>query len=84
MIRYALPCAHSILNMRIFDLRGRLVRWLVNAELAGADGVIVWDGLNDRRERLPIGPYILLFQASSTSLGFEMTQKALVVVAKRL
>ena len=84
MIRFTLPCPTAVLNIRIYDLRGRLVRWLCNSEVVGPSGAIVWDGTDDRRERLPIGPYVLLFQASNTIHRTEVERKALIVVARRL
>jgi hypothetical protein len=84
VIRYALPFPTSIFNVKIFDIRGRLVRWLCNMELAGTEGTVVWDGTDDARERVHIGPYILLFQASASATEDPLVHKALIVVAKRL
>ncbi len=56
-ISYNSPATGEV-RLRIFDLRGRLVRTLVSKQ-AGGPGVIVWDGRNELRDLVPMGTYIL-------------------------
>jgi hypothetical protein len=83
-IRYNLPTVTSIIGIKIFDIRGRLIRTLANANLGGAQGEIIWDGLDDDRQRVRIGPYVLYLEAADSRGGTVATAKAVVVVARKL
>jgi hypothetical protein len=84
IIRYNLPLTASLIRISIFDIRGRLVRTLANTELSGPGGEIVWDGLDDAKQRVRIGPYIVFIEAIDGQAGILATAKAVVVVATRL
>ena len=83
-IRYNLPTATSTIGIKIFDIRGRLIRTLANANLGGTQGEIIWDGLDDDRQRVRIGPYIVYLEAADSRGGTVATAKAVVVVARKL
>jgi hypothetical protein len=84
IIRYNLPAMTSTLNLRIYDIKGRLVRTLANGELAGTQGEIVWDGFCNDKQRARIGVYIIFLEATDRSSGKVMTAKAVAVVATKL
>jgi hypothetical protein len=84
IIRYNLPLTTSVIRISIFDVRGRLLRTLANTELSGPHGEIVWDGLDDARQRVRIGPYIVFIEAIDGQAGILATAKAVVVVATKL
>jgi hypothetical protein len=84
IIRYNLPLTTSVIRISIFDVRGRLLRTLVNTELSGPNGEIVWDGLDDAKQRVRIGPYIVYIEAIDGQAGILASAKAVVVVATRL
>ncbi len=83
MIGYRLPFRTGTLRISIYDGRGRLVRRLAGGEPTGASGEILWDGYNDRNERVPIGIYIILLEAHDEAGGDTETLKGVVVVATR-
>jgi hypothetical protein len=83
-IGYRLPAEVSVVRLRIYDVRGRLVRMLLNSEPAGAQGTVVWDGRDDERRNVRMGIYILLLEALDRRGGTVMTARATVVVATRL
>ena len=84
ILSYQLTSTVGLIRIRIFDSVGRLVRILANNEPAGAQGEIIWDGMNDNRERVRIGIYIILFETlDSFGKTIEML-KSTVVVATRL
>jgi hypothetical protein len=60
IISYNLPTTTSIIRIKIFDVRGRLIRTLVNNEPSGTGGQIIWDGTNDERQKARIGIYVVL------------------------
>ena len=84
IIRYSLPLTTSVIRISIFDVRGRLLRTLANTELSGPKGEIVWDGLDDAKQRVRIGPYIVFIEAIDGQAGILATAKAVVVVAAKL
>jgi len=74
VIHYGLPVASRV-EIRIFDVRGALVRTLVSAfQTAGAKS-IAWDGRADNGARLASGVYF----CKMTSAGFEKTRKMILV-----
>jgi hypothetical protein len=84
IIRYNLPLTTSVIRISIFDIKGRLVRSLANGELSGPQGEIVWDGLDDTRQRVRIGPYVVLIESVDGQAGVLATAKAVAVVAAKL
>jgi hypothetical protein len=84
LVRYNLPMMTSSLNMRIYDIKGRLIRTLANSELAGQQGEIIWDGLSDDKQRARIGVYVIFLEASDGSSGKVVSVKAVAVVATKL
>jgi hypothetical protein len=84
IVRYKLPSATPLIRISIFDARGRLIRYLANTELSGAQGEIVWDGLDDSRQRARIGPYIVFLEGMDVTGGTVSTARKIVVVATKL
>ena len=84
VIRYNLPLMASTINIRIYDVKGRLIRTLVNGEIAGAQGDIVWNGFDDNKQRARIGVYVIFLEATDRSSGKVVTAKAVAVVARKL
>ncbi|HPR17220.1 MAG TPA: lamin tail domain-containing protein [Candidatus Cloacimonadota bacterium] len=77
-----LPEIISTMTLRIFDLKGRMLRKLVNQELVASEGNIVWDGRNDSGKKLPIGVYIVLLEATSRESEKVYEKKTTVVIGK--
>jgi hypothetical protein len=82
-IAYHVPLMTSILNVRIYDIKGRLIRTLANGEVAGSQSEIIWDGFDDNTQKARIGVYIVFLEASERSTGRIETAKAVVVVAAK-
>ncbi|NVO18696.1 MAG: lamin tail domain-containing protein [Bacteroidetes bacterium] len=49
-------------RVTIYDASGHLIRNLITNELCGTSGSWSWDGINNRREKAPIGRYIILVE----------------------
>jgi hypothetical protein len=84
LIQYEVPLQVSMVSVRIFDVKGRLVRRLVNNEPSGAEGSALWDGRDDERRKARIGPYIVLLEALDDRGGVLLTAKGVVVLGARL
>ena len=79
---YALPEVLSTVTLRIFDLKGRMIRRLVDQVLHSSTGNIIWDGRNDNGKKLPVGVYIVLMQATARKNEKVYSKKITVVIGK--
>jgi hypothetical protein len=82
-ITYSLESRRSIIRIRIYDIRGVLVRELVRSDLVGPEGVVYWDGLDELGRELRVGVYVVLLEAASQSGRRIEAFKAPVVLARR-
>jgi len=83
-VRYHLPFATTQMNIKIYDVRGRLVRWLMNNQTVGSAGEVIWDGKHGDGVTARIGMYIVYMEAINASHGFYRTAKRTVVLAGKL
>jgi hypothetical protein len=82
-IRYALEAPVSLARVRIYDSMGREV-YEREAELAGREGQIAWQGRSEEGERLNVGIYVVLFEALDADGGSVETFREPVVLARPL
>jgi hypothetical protein len=82
VIHYELPLQSGIMNLKIYDSKGRQVRKLSNNELCGPHGDVVWDGRNDEGRTARIGIYIALLEAINEQ--GVLSAKTVIVLAGRL
>ena len=72
------------IRARIFDDKGRLVRHLVDNQIAGSKSQIIFDGRDDNGYYLNVGMYILLFESFNQSNKKSETFKKVIVIARKL
>lgn len=84
LISYQLPFNLARVQVKIYDVRGRLVRWLANNRPIGLSGSFIWDGRNDQGDLCPMGIYIVFMEALQFELGKKVALKKSVVLAKPL
>lgn len=84
IIQYSIPLQVSMVRIRIYDVRGRLIRHLVNNEPGAPTGQVVWDGLDDDRQKARVGLYVVLLEAIDEQGGVVETAKGVVVLAAKL
>ena len=60
-------------SLRVFDLKGRLVRVLMEETVGTDRHSVVWDGKNDRGSAAPSGLYIARLVAGGQTLARTMT-----------
>ena len=82
-IQYKTTEPGYIANITIYDANGRPVRSLVKNGTLGLEGYWVWDGLDDKRLKLPVGTYILFTEIFNLE-GKKETFKNVVVLARPL
>jgi hypothetical protein len=83
VIHYEMPLQTSIINLKIYDVRGRLIRRLASNEPGGPVGNIIWDGRDETGAVARIGMYIALLEAVNSSGAIE-SAKGVLVLARRL
>jgi hypothetical protein len=71
VIRYDVPAAGGKVTLRVYDVSGRLVQTLVDAMQTGGQKTALWNGTNERGERLATGIYFCRMEAP----GFVETRK---------
>ncbi len=84
LMSYKLKSTVSQIRIKIFDIKGRLVRTLANNQTSGPDGIITFDGLDDDKQKLRIGIYIVFLEALDNQNGVVEQIKTTVVVAAKL
>jgi len=84
VIQYELPGNVAMVNIKIFDVKGRLVRWLANNEPSGGCGEIIWNGCDDEQRQVRIGIYVVLLEARDERGSALTSARGALVVAGRL
>ena len=82
-IQYKTTEPGYVANITIYDANGRPVRNLVKNATLSLQGYWIWDGLNDKKLKLPVGTYILFTEIFNLN-GKKETFKNVVVLARQL
>ena len=82
-IQYKTTEPGYIANITIYDANGRPVRNLVKNGTLGLQGYWTWDGLDDKRLKLPVGTYIFFTEIFNLN-GKKEIFKNVVVLARQL
>ena len=71
-------------RMKIFDVKGRLMKTLLNNQASGSTGQVVYNGLDDENRKLRLGIYVVFIEALNGQNGVVETIKTTMVVAAKL
>src|SRR5436190_14293249 len=82
-IQYKTTEPGYVANITIYDANGRPVRNLIKNGTLGLQGNWIWEGLDDKKLKLPIGTYIILTEIFNLN-GKKETFKNVVVQARQL
>ncbi len=83
VIQYKLTIETAFINIRIFDIRGRLIRFLVNGEPVASQGQVIWDGKDDNGRVARIGAYICFFEALNSERRVHIQLKESIILMKQ-
>lgn len=78
-----LATVDNVIDIEVFDNRGRLIRLLEDNFFAGNQSTFFWDGINDDGEKAAIGTYIFLISVIDES-GNSRQFKEVVVLAGKI
>lgn len=82
-INYNFPDPGYVVNITIYDSRGRLVRTLIHGELIGTEpGTFSWDGTMDDRTKARVGAYVVYFEAFKPDGTVKHYKRACVLAGK--
>jgi len=84
IIRYQMPIRSGLVRIRLFDVRGRKIRELLNSVPAGVYGDVVWDGRDDEGRPARIGIYLVFLEGIDGQGGVVVSAKTTVVLARPL
>ena len=73
-LRFELPSRERV-RLRVYDVSGRLVRTLIDADRGAGRHVTSWDGTDDARHRVSSGIYLLRMEAA----GFVDTRRMVLL-----
>ena len=81
-LKFALETTNYLATVKVYDLKGVCVRTILNNLSLPMEGVIDWDGRNDKGEVLKVAPYIIRFEAIQGTMG-RMIKDSFVVLLSR-
>jgi flagellar hook assembly protein FlgD len=71
VIYYSLP-QESKVELTVYNIKGQRVNRLINSEQPAGDYRIIWNGTNERGERVSSGVYFYRLTAGDRSLNRKM------------
>jgi len=83
IINYRFPQPGYVCNITVFDANGRSVRLLTHNALCGLNGFFSWDGLDEKKARLPAGIYVIYAEIFNLQ-GKTKRIKQAITLARRL
>lgn len=81
-IQFHIPFSEAEARLRIYDVRGRLIRTLSVEHVWTGEGYALWDGLCDSGEPAGIGVYVVFLEALNAKKGKVVTYKTTLVLAR--
>lgn len=81
-IHYRLDAPGCTLNAYVFSADGRLVRHLVRGELVADEGRYVWNGLDARGDRVPMGIYVVVTEVFDMEGKVKRYRNAVAVASR--
>jgi len=83
LIEYNLPEPISKINIRIFDMKGRMLRWLTDQQWVGSQGTVIWDCKNENGNVVPIGIYIVHLEGGGKQSGKIYEKTTIMVIGEK-
>ena len=78
-INYRFDEAGYTMNTYVFNVAGQQMRHLAKGELVGQEGNLLWNGLDDNGNRVPIGVYVVVTEVFNFDGKIKKFKNAVVV-----
>jgi hypothetical protein len=82
MFTYRLEASGCTMNVYVFSAEGRQVRHLVKGELVAQEGSFVWNGIDSRGLRVPIGLYVVVTEVFDREGEVKKFENAVAVSSR--
>lgn len=82
LIEYKLPFDNALIDCDIFYTDGTLAVSLVQSKFTSNSGTLSWNGRSGTNYVLPIGPYVVVIEATDQDSGNSEILKAVIVLAQ--
>jgi hypothetical protein len=82
IIQINIPVETAFINIRIYDTRGRLIRFLADSIPTAHQAQFVWDGKDDNFRVARIGAYICLIEALNSNKNVIEQLKSTIILVK--
>ncbi len=83
IISYQFDASGYVIDILLYDERGRELQHLVRNEIAATEGYYKWDGSLANGEKAPIGIYTLRIQAIGTDGEARLFKKSVAIVGQK-
>ena len=83
IIQVQIPVETAYINIRIYDTRGRLIRFLADSIPSAHQAQFVWDGKDDNYRVARIGAYICLVDALNSNNNIIKQMKSSIILDKQ-
>lgn len=84
VINFNLNVKIAQIRVKVYDIKGRIVRTLISNSISGNNGEIIFNGLDDNDQKLRTGIYILLIEVIDDKGGTSDNLKVPLVIASKL
>ncbi len=78
-INYRFDEAGYTMNIYIFNVAGQQLRHLAKGELVGQEGSVLWNGLDDNGNKVPVGVYVVVTEVFNFDGKVKQFKNAVVV-----
>lgn len=78
-INYHFDEAGYTMNTYIFNVAGQLIRHLAKGELVGREGSILWNGLDNNGNNVPVGVYVVVTEVFNFEGKVKQFKNAVVI-----
>ena len=78
-INYHFDEAGYTMNIYIFNVAGQLIRHLAKGELVGQEGSVLWNGLDNNGNKVPVGVYVVVTEVFNFEGKVKQFKNAAVV-----
>ena len=78
-VNYHFDEAGYTMNIYIYNVAGQMVRHLAKGELVGQEGSVLWNGLDNGGNKVPVGVYIVITEVFNLSGTVKQLKNAVVV-----
>jgi hypothetical protein len=81
-IQYRFEEAGYTMNIYFFNVAGQLIRHLAKGELVGQEGSVIWNGLDEHDNKVPIGIYVVVTEVFGFNGRVKQFKNAVVVATR--